>query len=146
MNCEKMGLNKSKRFATALALFLIFAELPGCCRQHNHATLWGWRFGYYLELSQVVDDWGFDFHNLCFSRYLAVHRLDLPGRPPEVTVFDASQLKLTAMSADGRTVSTALISGKVWIDVPSKRAVIDLTTSSGPFSGNGVYPLSTIEF
>jgi hypothetical protein len=141
-----------KEAMRALVPLAIFVMLLGCVRTQGSAVLTGCKYiatcdVYHLELNQVVGDWAFNPHALVFARSVAVHSLLLPRRPSQVATFDASQLKLTAMSAkDGSTAPLPLKSGNVKIDLTAKRAVIDLSTSSGPFSGNGTYPLSTLGF
>ncbi len=145
MNLETNSPQKRTRIRRFAAMILIAQAvvLQGCARISNAALLIrGQDNVCFLQINQVVANWGFKAHALAFSRTLLVHSLRLPAHPSGITTFDANQIELMVMSErDGSKATVQPLWGYLTVDLNSKRVVVAISTESGPFSGNGTYPL-----
>jgi hypothetical protein len=75
------------------------------------------------------------------ARTMYVHTIWLPRPPDTKTTYRAQELTLEEMTENGQREKYIPSGGALTVDKDSKTVIVDLQIKTGPFSGNGTYPL-----
>ena len=93
-----------------------------------------------ISLTTPTGPWRFSVHAGGLYEEIRLYAIHLPGPPPPTVHYVSSEISAFDVSGESR-VSVPISGGFVTLDKKLGQVVVALETATGPFLGNGKYPL-----